>query len=170
MTALDMKTFKALFKGHPKKLALFNPRKDQCDTCVQHERGNLDEATWNDHRIKYQCAQEEKARNKSERNPNTLLISMDLQAVLLSASMQASALYYRTKLTVNNFTIFYLGIAGVDCYVWHEVEGGLTANEFCSCWHDYLTNKLTEGSHDKCIIYSDGCTYQNRNKKRGQNA
>ena len=48
----------------------------------------------------------------------------------------------------------------VTCYVWHEGEGGVTANEFVSCIVDYLNEHL---QYDTFVIYSDGCTYQNRN-------
>lgn len=77
--------------------------------------------------------------------------------------LKASALYmyYRTKLCVHNFTVFDLKSHGVQCYVWHEAEGGLSAHEFASCIVDYLESDL---SFDRYIIYSDGCTYQNRNK------
>jgi len=85
---------------------------------------------------------------------------MDLQCVLMSPSLQASALYYRTKLCVHNFTVFDCVTRDTDCYVWHEFEGGLSAHEFASCVYKYL---CSDTSYDTYIIYSDGCTYQNRN-------
>jgi hypothetical protein len=51
----------------------------------------------------------------------------------------------------------------VTCYFWHEGEGGLDADVFASCLHDYITNDERCKAADKVVIYSDGCTYQNRN-------
>ena len=36
----------------------------------------------------------------------------------------------------------------------------MSANEFASCLYSYLTE---DKNFDKCIVWSDGCTYQNRN-------
>ena len=73
-------------------------------------------------------------------------ICMDLESVLLAPSLNASALYYRTKLTVHNFTVYNLATKDVMCFVWHEAEGGLTANEFASCVIDFLENQITSTS------------------------
>ena len=144
-------------------LEIFHPRKDQCDTCVSFKQGNIPEHVYNQHRIDKEIAQEEKARDKAEAtqsNGDKVVLTMDLQSVLLSPSLKASALYYRTKLCVHNFTIFNCVTKDVVCYVWHEAEGGLTANEFASCIVDYLSSDI-KAKH--FILYSDGCTYQNRN-------
>ena len=145
-------------------LSLFRPKKDQCDTCVSHEAGNITDEEWNRHREKVNAARKEKDVDKNqaleEEEKKTLVLTMDLQAVLLAPRLQASALYYKTKLCVHNFTIFDLVSRNVVCYVWHEGEGALTASEFASCVIDYLTNHL---QYDTYILYSDGCTYQNRN-------
>jgi hypothetical protein len=49
----------------------------------------------------------------------------------------------------------------VTCYFWHEAEGDLTANTFASCITDYVEN--LDERIEEVIMYSDGCTYQNRN-------
>lgn len=67
---------------------------------------------------------------------------MDLLAVLLAPRLLASALYYKTKLCVHNFTLYDVVTRDVTCYVWHEGEGGVTANEFASCVVDYLNEHL----------------------------
>ncbi|GFR77710.1 hypothetical protein ElyMa_000514900 [Elysia marginata] len=48
------------------------------------------------------------------------------------------------------------------CYVWNEVEGGLNASEFASCLVSSLEGRVDD--FDKAFIFSDGCTYQNRNR------
>lgn len=44
------------------------------------------------------------------------IYTMDLQAVMVCPRMKASALYYRTKLLVHNFTIFNLKTKEGNCY------------------------------------------------------
>ncbi|GFO24067.1 hypothetical protein PoB_005057200 [Plakobranchus ocellatus] len=107
-----------------------------------------------------QRAKDEDKKRAAESNGRLKVITMDLQTVLLAPALKASALYYRTKLCVHNFTIFDCTTRDVSCYVWHEAEGGLTANEFASCLCHYLESDL---SSEEFIIFSDGCPYQNRN-------
>ena len=150
-------------------LSLFSPKKDQCDICVGHEAGHVSEDDWVLHRQKKDAARQEKTNDKemaieclkAEYEGKQILVTcMDMQAVLLAPRLQASALYYKQKLCVHNFTIFNLATHEVVCYVWHEGEGGLTSSEFVSCIIDFLT---TNQDNDEFILYSDGCGYQNRN-------
>jgi len=86
---------------------------------------------------------------------------MDLEAVLLAPKLNASALYYKTKLASHNFTIYDLATNDVAVYFWNESEGDLSASSFVSCVTHFITTlplNVTE-----LILYSDGCTYQNRN-------
>lgn len=144
-------------------LGLFQPRKDQCDICCSFEAGNVSESDWQLHRLRKEMAQQEKQKDKQlalEQKEKIKIVTMDLQRVLLSPSLQASAMYYKTKLAVHNFTIFDLTTKETICYVWNEAQGGLSGNEFATCIFKHLEKDL---SFDKYIIYSDGCTYQNRN-------
>lgn len=87
---------------------------------------------------------------------------MDLQSVLLCPKTEASAMYYKQKLQLHNFTIYRLNDKDVTLYVWHEGDGSVNANEFTRCiiqYIDTLPNEVTE-----VILISDGCNYQNRNK------
>jgi len=89
------------------------------------------------------------------------VITMDVQAVQLVPQLQASALYFRQKLAVHNFTLYNLSTNEVVCYVWHEGEGELNASVFTSCVVDYFVNEV--GCTKNIVIYSDGCGSQNRN-------
>lgn len=96
---------------HNMNIGLFQPRKDQCDTCCAYEAGNLQEEEWTLHRQRKESAQKEKENDKKtalDGKEKIKVITMDLQRVLLSPSLQASALYYKTKLTVHNFTVYDL--------------------------------------------------------------
>lgn len=158
---LGIKVFCEVFRQQ--NLALHQPRKDQCDLCVGYKEGNVEEEAWKTHMAEKDTAQAEKSGDKhqAQMNPESIcVLCMDLQAVLLAPSLKASALYYKTKLCLHNFTVYDLNTKDVQCYVWHEGEGGLTANEFSSCIVDFLR---TKSGFDKIIIFSDGCPYQNRN-------
>ena len=89
------------------------------------------------------------------------VVTVDLQAILLCPLLKASALYYRTKLAYHNYTIFDLATKEVICYFWYEAEGDLSAHSFASCLTHYLESLGDDVK--EVIIYSDGCTYQNRN-------
>lgn len=144
-------------------IGIFTPRKDQCDLCCEFMQGNTSEEVYREHRTRKETAQAEKTKDKTENvGSRTKVLCMDVQRVLLSPCLKASALYYKTKLQVHNYTIYDLCNKDVTCFVWNEVEGGLSANEFASCLFVYLERQMD--LFDRVIIYSDGCTYQNRNR------
>ena len=127
------------------------------------EKGNTTEEMYQTHRARKDAAQAEKTQDKQlPATSRTKVLCMDVQRVLLSPALKASALYYKTKLQVHNYTIFDLTTRAITCYLWNESEGAMTANEFASCLFSYLEEN--RDTFDKVIAYSDGCTYQNRNR------
>ncbi|KAL7373856.1 hypothetical protein ABVT39_016135 [Epinephelus coioides] len=123
---------------------------------VLKEAGNINADTWEEHCLK----KDMKQQDKEEAGEKTLLVCMDLQGLLLCPKLQASALYYKTKLSIHNFTIFDMVSHDVTNYLWHEGEAGLSANEFASCIVNYLEARP---SYEEYIIWKDRCGYQNRN-------
>ena len=90
---------------------------------------------------------------------------MDLQSVLLAPKLEASAIYYKQKLQIHNFTVYSLNDKRVNLYVWHEANGNVTSNEFTSCIVDYIKSNVQNKPLIKhVVLISDGCGYQNRNK------
>ena len=74
---------------------------------------------------KKDAARQEKSRDKllaeacniaGYSGDKILVTCMDLQAVLLAPQMKASALYYKTKLAVHNFTVYNLATNDVVCF------------------------------------------------------
>lgn len=151
-----------------KNVALFKPKKDQCDTCVQHKVGQLSDEDWGNHIRNKEKARTEKQKDKDEALAgNCIVLAADLQAVKLAPCLKASALYYKTKLCVHNYTIYNLKTHSVVCYWWNESEGELKASNFTSCLLDFLRELMSnwpEESPKVIIIWTDGCGYQNRNK------
>ena len=82
-------------------------------------------------------ARAEKSRDKqAAKSGKKLVITMDLQALLLCPHLLASALYNKTKLACHNITIHRIHDHDVLNYFWHEGEGGCTAT-FASCLQDF---------------------------------
>ena len=71
---------------HDLNLALFQPRKDQCNTCCSYEAGNVDEkTTYQAHFKRKNEAQEAKAADKeaAKNGPSQKVITMDLQSLVI---------------------------------------------------------------------------------------
>ncbi|RXN16693.1 interferon-inducible GTPase 5-like protein [Labeo rohita] len=157
-TPLSRQVFTDEFKRL--NLGLYHPKKDQCNICCAFKTGNLPDDEWQHHLLQKEEARAEKLSDKNKASNNTMVLCMDLQALLLCPKLKASALYYKTKLAVHNFTVYNMLTHSATCYVWHEGEGSLSASEFASCIVDYLS---AHTEPDTFILWSDGCGYQNRN-------
>lgn len=145
------------------KISIFSPRKDQCDVCVGHANESIDisEEDYQLHRQKKDEAQKEKKAD-IENPEKKFVFSMDVQATMVCPLMKASAVYFKTKLTVHNFTIYNPKTQDGLCNLWDESEADLQSSVFTTMIVAYLEDlPLQEG--DEIILWSDGCTYQNRN-------
>lgn len=144
-------------------LSLFLPKKDECDLCVSHRTKNVEDEEYNLHQMKKQEARTEKDQDKNSSSDDFKVFTMDMQAVLLSPKSNVSALYYKTKLAVHNFTLFDLKTKDGFCFLWHESEGGLVASVYASIVAYFLSQEIDKERKPNYILYSDGCTSQNRN-------
>ncbi|KAL4717006.1 hypothetical protein ACJJTC_001867 [Scirpophaga incertulas] len=146
-----------------KNLSLFSPKKDQCDLCCSHDVGNISEAKYREDILKKDRARQEKTQDKLRAtNKEVHVFTHDLQSVQLCPKLEASAIYYKTKLCVHNFTIYNLENKDVHCYWFYECTAGLVASVYTTCIIDCLKKTLSKKLLP-IIIYSDGCTVQNRN-------
>lgn len=143
-------------------LSIFQPKKDLCDTCVAHDAGNLSNENYEDHIQKKKEAREAK---ESDKLSDHKVFCMDLQSVLLSPKSNVSSSYFKTKLIVHNFTIFNIKTKDGYCFIWHESAGGVSANDYSSIICQFLENSVIPSitAGQKIILFSDGCTSQNRN-------
>lgn len=161
MPSVSRCTFEKQF--HDKNLSLMTLKKDMCDVCSSYIAGNMDEADYQVHVIKKNRAREEKSIDKQKAaNKECVLLTMDLEAVKVCPYLTASSLYFKTKLTCHNFTVYNVTTHHCTCYWFNETAADMTSNTFASFLIDYIERhclllKLP------IIIFSDGCTYQNRN-------
>lgn len=70
-------------------LALFSPKKDECDTCVGYRTKNIAEQKYQEHIQKKEEARQAKEKDKNSENP---VFTMDLQSVLLCPKCNVSAI------------------------------------------------------------------------------
>lgn len=140
---------------------IYKPRKDKCDLCTGHELGTISDSVYNEHNEKKNEAGQEVEYDKEY---GKLVFTMDVEAVLICPRPRASSMYYKTKLAVHNFTIYNLKNNEVLCYLFDETEADLSSDVFASMLYDFVCNKISFEYGDEVIFYSDGCTYQNRNK------
>ncbi|XP_074031855.1 uncharacterized protein [Leptinotarsa decemlineata] len=96
------------------KIAIHQPRKDQCDLCCSWKTGNIPENVYSDHLRKKNEAEQAKKDAKESASDEKLIITMDLQSVLLAPKLEASAVYYKQKLQIHNFTVYALNDKTVD--------------------------------------------------------
>lgn len=113
------------------------------------------------HILRKEEARMEKTNDKAD--TKCLTYTMDLQALLLSPKSTVSSLYYKMKLSVHNLTFFYLKTTDAHCFLWNETEGNLTSNEFASIISHFVLSQLPlPDGKEKIVLFSDGCSYQNR--------
>jgi len=142
-------------------MGLFKPRKDLCEVCETYDKKNITEEEYNLHITKKKEAKSEMLRDMED--PNCCVFTMDLQAVMMAPYSNVSTMYYKTKLIVHNFVIYNNKTNKAHCFLWNESDGGLNANELATIITKFLASEIEDDSSKKIILYSDGCTYQNRN-------
>ncbi|XP_022832335.1 uncharacterized protein LOC111360590 [Spodoptera litura] len=151
-----------------KNIGFQQPKKDLCDTCLSYHTKQISEQEYKDHQLRKQNAREEKEKDLKEAGEGKcVVLEQDVQAVKVCPYIRASSAYYRRKLINHNFTVYEYPSKKVRCYWFSEVDCDTQASVFVSCILDYLHDMIcdSEGEFETkpIIIWSDGCTYQNRN-------
>ncbi|CAG9772313.1 unnamed protein product [Ceutorhynchus assimilis] len=137
-----------------KNVSLYKPKKDECDTCCQYNEKNLNEEKWQKHQYQKDRARAEKVKHKEGSLRGVKhVVTMDLQAVKVCPSIMASAVYFKTKLCVHNFTVYNLATKQCTCYWFDETQADLQASTFASFVVDYIRIHLSHGK--PIILYSD---------------
>lgn len=157
-----IKLFNEIF--HKLNYSIFIPRKDQCDTCISAKYFNIHEDSYQSHIKAKDEARAEKAKDKETASAKKSVWTLDVQAVLLCHKTKASALYYKTKLQVHNLSFYNLKTGEGHCYVWDETQGDVNSEMFAHLQYTHFSETLDAHPEiEEIIIWSDGCTYQNRN-------
>ncbi|XP_067645231.1 uncharacterized protein [Eurosta solidaginis] len=117
---------------------LFSPKKDQCEICVRHSMDNISHDEYAVHQENKETRNEKQKEKAEER----IVLTVDLHAVLMAPKSEVSSLYHRTKLQVHNLVFYNLINHKGYCFIWNEVEGGVSAEEFASIWVYFVEQKI----------------------------
>ncbi|KAJ8666483.1 hypothetical protein QAD02_008145 [Eretmocerus hayati] len=151
-------------------LEFFIPKKDRCEKCEAYKLLSKDDKTpkrdsMRKHRNDIESAR--KRMNESailaETDQSVYVMHMDLQKVLTTPRSEIGTMYYMSKISVWNFTIYEFSTSKGYCFVWNEATGNRGSNEVASYLFDHLRDVKERGAKS-VHIYSDNCGGQNRNK------
>lgn len=157
----SIKKFDVVFSN--KNIAIHQLKKDMCDTCMTYQIGNLSEHDYQQHISRKNTARQEKEKDKKDALEHKyIVLNVDLQAVKVCPFLTASAVYYKTKLALHNYSVYNVTTHHATCYWFAETEADLSSSTFATMLIDYL-EKHCRSENIPIIIYSDGCAAQNRN-------
>ena len=147
-----------------KGFSLFKRKKDECNTCVAYEEKNVSEEEFIEHQKRKNQGFVLKQADKDHADGvTTLVVTADTEGLLQAPLNFSNMMYFHSKLNIHNLTFYELKSKDVLNYVWSEVHEQTEANNFVSCYVDYL--KALVRSNPQCsniILWSDGCTCQNK--------
>ncbi|CAB0004001.1 unnamed protein product [Nesidiocoris tenuis] len=106
--------------------------------------------------------EDDEADALNQDKPDFHLVCFDLMAVQNLLMVSAGMAYYKLKLCIHKFTIYNMINHESMNYWFDETASDLSASTYASCVVDYLSERL-DTALQPIVIYSDGCTAQNRN-------
>nr|CAI5819935.1 unnamed protein product [Callosobruchus analis] len=147
-------------------LGFHRPKKDQCRICVAFTKKDVKTEEYEQHIKKKDIARNEKRKDKQqagESEGTIVSINFDLQQVLVTPSDPTNnQLFYKTRLSTYNFTVYNVVSKEGTCYMWHESEGGRGSCEIASCLFQYFQSLADNAKEVRC--FSDRCGGQNLNQ------
>nr|CAI5852332.1 unnamed protein product [Callosobruchus analis] len=147
-------------------LGFHRPKKDQCRICVAFTKKDVKTEEYEQHINKKDIARNEKRKDKQqagESEGRIVSINFDLQQVLITPSDPTNnQLFYKTRLSTYNFTVYNVVSKEGTCYMWHESEGGRGSFEIASCLFQYFQSLPDNAKEVRC--FSDRCGGQNLNQ------
>nr|CAI5860225.1 unnamed protein product [Callosobruchus analis] len=127
---------------------------------------NVKTEEYEQHLKKKDIARNEKRKDKQqagESEGTIVSINFDLQQVLVTPSDPTNnQLFYKTRLSTYNFTVYNVVSKEGTCYMWHESEGGRGSCEIASCLFQYFQSLPDNAKEVRC--FSDRCGGQNLNQ------
>lgn len=84
-------------------------------------------------------------KQRALQDKTTCCANYDLQKIMTPPKSNVSIMYYLSKLSVWNFTVFELGVAQGHCFVWNETIGNRGSNEISSYVFSFLQQKTQSG-------------------------
>ena len=164
----SLATYRRIFDSM--NLSFHNPKKDLCTLCARvHETADslIDEILNKEYEshIANKNKVREIKRNLKEmaiKNSKRLCAVFDLQQVIHLPISKESALFYKQRLSVYNFTVYNIANRDCHCYTWHEGQSKRGSSEISTCLYKFL--EIYDKDGVKTVdFFSDGCYGQNKN-------
>ncbi|KAK3913053.1 Zinc finger protein jing-like protein [Frankliniella fusca] len=108
------------------------------------------------------CAIKRKLKKEALVNDNMRVLVYDLEQCLPTPMLRCGESYYTRHLNTFNLTVYDTKTKKTFCYMWHEGEGGRSANAIASCLLRHILQHVPDGV-ERLVLFSDACTSQNRN-------
>lgn len=160
--------YRKVFKSM--NLSFHRPKKDQCSLCMSYKNGDEEckqklKSEYESHitrKEKVRQMKEESKKKAQETNSKVGCAVFDLQQVFSLPITKESAVFYKRRLSVYNFTVYDIASSDCDCYLWHEAISKRGSSEIATCV--YSSIKKFEMQNKTVIhLYCDGCAGQNKN-------
>lgn len=146
------------------KVSVLSLKKDKCDTCHGHEVGLITEEDWELHRSAKEREREEMNNDVAfAKQYECKMFTMNLEAVKVCPFVQVNTIFYETRLCCHNFTVLENATKSTTCFWFSETAADMSESTFATCILGFLQVNYREGVGLPIILFSDGCTYQNRN-------
>lgn len=130
-------------------LVFHRPKKDKCSLCMSNRQG--DESTKERLTARYtkHIEQKQKVRDIKKESKDVAIdpqnhhasAVFDLQQVISLPRSKGSAVFYKRRLSLYNFTIYDLGSKDCHCFIWHECLGQRGSSEISTCVYKYLQTR-----------------------------
>lgn len=163
----SLSTYQRVFES--KNLSFHTPKKDQCSICVMYKTGDSSvksklEEKFSGHTAEKNAVRQlkEKSKQKAKEDNTFLCASFDLQQVIYLPCSNESAVFYKRRFAVFNFTFYNIFNKDCFCYTWDEANSRRGASEIATCVYNALQVYDSKGIK-VASLYSDGCSGQNKN-------
>ncbi|KAJ8678303.1 hypothetical protein QAD02_014090 [Eretmocerus hayati] len=148
----------------------FRPKKDWCDKCFVYKNSSDAEKEADKEEYEEHLASKNIARRLmyesgeiAAKDSSVVAIHFDLEKVLTTPRSEVGCLYFMSKISVWNFTIYNFGTKKGYCMVWNETIGKRGSNEIASFLYDFFHGVHHPGNK-VYILISDNCGGQDRNQ------
>ncbi|XP_060590180.1 uncharacterized protein LOC132745308 [Ruditapes philippinarum] len=148
------------------------PKKDRCDLCeaikIRADNNSLNsiEKEFQEKYKKHICDKKstKMERDKDRMNKTDMIVSFDLENVILLPKANVSNFFYKRKLATYNLTAHVSKDGTAYNCIWNEIIGGRGANEIASAIVTILKDvKRVHPTIKYFTLWSDNCIPQNKN-------
>lgn len=102
--------------------------------------------------------------DQAKTNANIEMYTFDFQQNLPAPTLTSGDMFYSRMLWTYNFGLHDMKTGDGIMHLWSESEAGRGSSEVCSCLRDTLLRRHEIHQGIDLVLFSDGCSGQNKNK------